>query len=382
MKKDLRKNKRAEELQQPECKITRVVVSCPLRSQNLKSTLDINWPEFTKERDRIKAYTERYKNMSLSEAICGIKESDIHVPEIPVTPIVGSIYKARLTKTGTHIAIDGISAKEQVICRNNLARFTNMQMVDREIDVKIVAHDKARQTITIDVLQPLFENWVNRIVEDKTIQYDVKAPKTVTVHDLRLSNGGFLGKAEVPVLSEFVGEPYYVDAFIPGSQIVLNIENDFEKWNGQTVETFVAGYTTKPGSVNQMSLICSRKALLNFSGNLTKIELYGDYCTNGKKWKTFTKSTFTGIVTGVINSSKKCGVFVELPLFNITGMINVAPERLVEFKAGDEVPVRITDFEQMLDYDSSTGLLVHLQPYKIEDGCLKNCILKPVFELA
>ena len=131
-----------------------------------------------------------------------------------------------------------------------------------------------------------------------------------------------------------------------------------------------------------MSLICSRKALLNFSGNLTKIELYGDYCTNGKKWKTFTKSTFSGIVTGVINSSKKCGVFVELPLFNITGMINVAPERLVEFKAGSEVPVRITDFEQMLDYDPSTGLLVHLQPYKIEDGCLKSCILKPVFELA
>ena len=382
MKKDPRKNKRAEEPQQPERKITRVVVSCPLRSQNLKSTLDIEWPEFTKERDRIKAYTERFKNMPLSEAICGIKESEISVPEIPVTPVVGGIYKARLTKQGQHVIIDGISAKEQVICRNNLARFTKMEMVDREIDVKVVAHDKLRQTITIDVLQPLFESWVNRIVEDKTIQYDVKAPKTVTVHDLRLSNGGFLGKAEVPVLSEFVGEPYFVDAFIPGSQIVLNIENDFEKWNGQTVETFVAGYTTKPGSVNQMSLICSRKALLNFSGNLTKIELYGDYCTNGKKWKTFTKSTFSGIVTGVINSSKKCGVFVELPLFNITGMINVAPERLVEFKAGSEVPVRITDFEQMLDYDPSTGLLVHLQPYKIEDGCLKSCILKPVFELA
>ena len=382
MKKDPRKNKRAEEPQQPERKITRVVVSCPLRSQNLKSTLDIEWPEFTKERDRIKAYTERFKNMPLSEAICGIKESEISVPEIPVTPVVGGIYKAKLTKQGQHVIIDGISAKEQVICRNNLARFTKMEMVDREIDVKVVAHDKLRQTITIDVLQPLFESWVNRIVEDKTIQYDVKAPKTVTVHDLRLSNGGFLGKAEVPVLSEFVGEPYFVDAFIPGSQIVLNIENDFEKWNGQTVETFVAGYTTKPGSVNQMSLICSRKALLNFSGNLTKIELYGDYCTNGKKWKTFTKSTFSGIVTGVINSSKKCGVFVELPLFNITGMINVAPERLVEFKAGSEVPVRITDFEQMLDYDPSTGLLVHLQPYKIEDGCLKSCILKPVFELA
>jgi hypothetical protein len=75
-------------------------------------------------------------------------------------------------------------------------------------------------------------------------------------------------------------------------------------------------------------------------------------------------------------------VFVELPLFNITGMINMDPERLVEFKAGDEISVRITDFEQMLEYDPSTGNMVHQEPYKIENGCLKSCILKPVLELA
>jgi hypothetical protein len=75
-------------------------------------------------------------------------------------------------------------------------------------------------------------------------------------------------------------------------------------------------------------------------------------------------------------------VFVELPIFNITGMINVEPERLVEFKAGEEIAVRITDFEKMVEYDPTTGNLVHQEPYKIVDGCLKSCILKPVFELA
>lgn len=380
MKKDKRKNKPVEEA--PERKIERVQVSCPIRSKNLESTLDFEWPEFTKERDRIKAYTKRYKETSVPEAMCGIKEEEIAIPEIPVTPSLGSVYKARLTKQGKVISISGISAKEQIICRNNLARYTKMEVVDREIDAKVVAIDKGRQTITIDVLQPLFENWVNRILTDKTVQYNTKNPEITMVHDLKLSNGGFLGKAEIPVISEFVGEPYFVDAFIPGSQIVLNIENDFEQWNGATVETFVASYTTKPGSVNQMSLICSRKALLNFIGNLNKIEFYGDYCTNGKKWKTFVKSTFGGVVTGVINSTKKCGVFVELPTFNITGMINVSPERLVEFKAGDIVNVKITDFEPMLDYDSTTGQVIHLEPYKIENGCLKSCILKPVFELA
>lgn len=381
MKKDNRKQKQQEEeYQNP--RFERVSFWALPQTKNQQSSMEIEWPEFKTEKERIRAYSKRYANMSISEAMCGIKEETINIPQLPVTPIVNGIYKARITKHGNYVSVHGLSAKEQVICRNNLKRYTNMEMTDREIDVKVVAIDKLRQTITIDVLQPLFENWINSIMEDKTIQYNVKAPKIVSVSNLRLGNGGFIGKAEIPAISEFIGEPYYVDAFIPGSQIVLNIENDFERWNGATVDTFVAGYTTRPDSVNQMSLICSRKALLNFSGNLTKIELYGDYCTQGKKWKAFTKSSFVGTVTGVINSSKKCGVFVELPLFNITGMINMEPERLVEFKAGDEVSVRITDFEQMLEYDPSTGNMVHQEPYKIENGCLKSCILKPVLELA
>ena len=381
MKKDNRKQKQQEEeYQKP--RFERVSFWALSQTKNVQSSLDIEWPEFKTEKERIRAYSKRYANTPISEAMCGIKEETISIPQLPVTPVVNGIYKARITKHGDYVSVHGLSAKEQVICRNNLKRYTNMEMTDREIDVKVVSIDKLRQTITIDVLQPLFENWINSIMEDKTIQYNVKAPKVVSVSNLRLGNGGFIGKAEIPAISEFIGEPYYVDAFIPGSQIVLNIESDFNRWNGATVDTFVAGYTTRPDSVNQMSLICSRKALLNFSGNLTKIELYGDYCTQGKKWKAFTKSSFVGTVTGVINSSKKCGVFVELPLFNITGMINMEPERLVEFKAGDEVSVRITDFEPMLEYDPSTGNMVHQEPYKIENGCLKSCILKPVLELA
>lgn len=380
MKRERNKKQHEEEGQKP--RFETVSIWTQPSCKNLKSSLDIEWPEYKSEKERIRMNTKRYANMSIAEAMCGIKDDQLSIPDLPVTPVVNGIYKARITKHGDHISITGLSAKEQVICRNNLKRYVNMEMTDREIDVKVVSIDKIRQSITIDVLQPLFENWINSIVADKTIQYNVKSPKVVTVSDLKLSNGGFIGKAEVQAISEFIGEPYYVDAFIPGSQIVLNIESDFSRWNGATVDTFVAGYTTRPGSVNQMSLICSRKSLLNFAGNLQKIELYGDYCTNGKKWKSFTKSTFTGNITGVINSAKKCGVFVELPIFNITGMINVEPERLVEFKAGEEIAVRITDFEKMVEYDPTTGNLVHQEPYKIVDGCLKSCILKPVFELA
>lgn len=343
---------------------------------------DFEWPEFSKEIIRIKEYTKRFANIPIAEAMCGIKEELTSVPEIPVTPVIGSFIEVYVTKNDKNVTLSGYSSKETIVCRNNLARYTNLNLQNEKVAAKVVAYDKVRQTVTIDIFQAMFEKWVNEIQADKTIQYNVKAPKIVTVHNLRLSNGGFIGKAEVPTITEFLGEPFTVDAFIPGSQIVLNIESNFEQWNGKTIDTFVAGYTLKPGTVNQMSLICSRKSLLNFYGNMSKIKLFSDYCDNNEQWEAFTKSEFVGIVTGTINSAKKTGVFVEIPFFNITGMINTPVSRLSEFPDGKQVKVRITDFEQMTTFDSITGQMVHSVPYVIENDCLKSCILKPILELA
>lgn len=382
MKKEKKNFKPAEELKTKKDRVYRAFTQN--NSVMPKSSQDYQWPEFKNDKERIKYYSQLAKEgHSISKLMCGIEPSENFIePELPITPVVGALYKATLTKNGNSISINGISAKEQIVVKNNFNRYQNMDVTNYPVDVKVVSIDKVHQTVYVDVLQAMFENWISSIIKDKSIQYNVTNPQIVTVHNLKLANGGFIGKAEVPAISQLIGEPYYVDAFIPGSQIVLNIENDFEKWNGKSVDTFIAGYTTKPGTVNQMSLICSRKALLNFSGNLTKIELYKDYCDDGKKWETFTKSTFAGIVTGVINSSKKCGVFVELPMFNITGMINLSPEQLVDFKAGEQINVRITDFEKMLEYNPTNDSMEHLEPYRIENNCLKSCILKPVLELA
>lgn len=347
-----------------------------------KSSLDYEWPEFSNDKKRIKYNTAKYQNTSIAEAMFGSAFKDYKEPLLPIVPVVGELYKAKLSKNGNKISIDGISAKEQIICKNNLLKYTNMYADNKELDVRVLSIDKIRQTVYIDVLQPTFDNWIGAILQDKSIQYNIKSPKCITVQNLKLSNGGFTGKAEIPEMTALVGEPFYIDAFIPGSQIVLNIEDDFSKWDGKTVDTFVIGYMPKPGTVNQMCLICSRKALLNFSGNLAKIDLYKDYCDDGKKWETFTKSVLSGIVTGVINNNKKCGVYVEIPVFNITGMINTTPEDLVKYKAGETVNIRITDFEQMLEFDPVLNTQVHKEPYIIEDGCLKKCILKPILELA
>lgn len=362
-------------------RLYRVIVASLMQSRAPESTLDAEWPEFNRDRDRIKANTLKFKDKTIEEAF-GFSPEEVSIPEMPVVPELGKTYLVTVTKVGKDIIVEDAPFKEQVLCKNNLSRYKSMDLDHRKMEAKVVALDNARRSVTVDLIQPIFDSWISRVLADKTSQYNVKAPEIVTVHDLKLSRGGFIGKAEIPAISNVLGEPFYVNAFIPGSQIVLNIEKDFEQWIGKTVDTFVAGYTNKPGSVTEMSLICSRKALLNFSGNMTKIELYGDYCTGGKKWSAFQKSVFTGIVTGVINSSKKCGVFVELPMFNITGMVNVKPDKLVEYKSGSEVSVKITDFESMVTVDPVTGFKTHHEPYKIENGCLKSCILKPILEFA
>lgn len=348
------------------------------------STRDTEWPEFTNERDRIRANSIRYAGMDICEAMCGIKAKDVNIPPVPITPSVGDVFSTRLAWTGSNVSFEQMPVKESVVCRNNIKRYVgkDAKLFNSEVPVKVVSVNKSRQEVTVDVLQPTFDRWITGITTDKTIQYDIKKPQTITVTNLKLANGGYTGKALIPCMTTLTGEPYYIDAFIPGSQIVLNIENDFEKWNGKDVEVFVTNYTLKPASVNQMSLICSRKALLNFKGNLKKIELYNKYCDDDAEWKALADTELGGIVTGVINSSKKCGVFVEIPAYNITGMVNVDADKLVEYKAGQNVKVKIIDFEKMLSYDSYADMLVHQNPYEIVNNKLKSCILKPVLTFA
>lgn len=345
-------------------------VKCP------ESTLDTEWPVYNNERDRIKYNSIKYKDVSISEAMCGIKMDVSEAPELPINPIIGSTHLVTLNKTKTgEVYVTGLSTKESVVCKNNLGKYKNLKLDNLKTFATITHYDKTRQTITVDVIKPIFDSWINEIMNDLTVQYDINKPQTVRVENLKLCPGGFIGKAMIPAVSDFVGEPYYVDAFIPGSQIVLNIEKDFNAWEGKTVDTFVAGYNEK--NDGRPALICSRKDLLNFYGNLDKIELYKAYCENNDLWKQISEDVHSSVVTGVINSSKKCGVFVEWG--NITGMINTEPEKLVEYKNGQEVIIAIDGFEQMVEYDNTMDTIKHLEPYTIENGKLKNCILKPIF---
>jgi len=347
---------------------------------------NFEWPAFKNDRERIKYNTEKYKNFSIVEAFNdGLKLTLSIENEVP-TPVslkLGDEFDVKIksiSKSG--VTFENLSAKELVVCKNNLNKYKNISPDIYNLTLTARVVDVNKHQVTVDVIQPMFDSWINRIMKDPTNQYDVVKPELVTVRNLQLSKNGYIGKAVIPSLSNLLGEDFEVDAFIPGSHIVLNIEKDFEKWNGKDVQTFVSNFINKPNSLTQKSLVCSRKNYLTYLGDLNKISIFDLYCKQDEQWESFKKTSYAGKVTGVINSSKKCGVFVEITQLNITGMVNMKPEEIVKYNPGQEIFVRIADFEDMIYFDDNLGQRTHLDPYKIEDGKLRKCILKPVLELA
>lgn len=340
----------------------------------------MDWPEFTKDSDRIKAYSKRFKNKTITEAFQEVYGLDLvnvsdRVNDTPREYRVGDIIKTRLVNVSKDsVEFEDVNYKGVVHCAINIYKYSKLRGGSNEV-VNAVVTDVNKDRITLDPIKPMTEDWINTVIANPAVQNVLGSPRTIRVKNLQLTAGGFIGKAVIPSTSEFVGEDYTVDAFIPGSQIVLNITDNFEQFIGKDVDAFVLNYIQKG---DDMSLICSVKAYLTFLGQERLIELFNAWCEDSPKWDKSSASVHGGVVTGVINSSKKCGVFVEVPDMNITGMVKVAPDELVNYKPGDNVAVRLISFDEETYYNKEVGQIQHVEPYVIERGVLVKCNLKPI----
>lgn len=338
------------------------------------------WPEFADDKKRIKSYSDRFRNNTVTEAfqtIYGIDLTGVNgkANELPREYKVGDIIKTRLANvTKDSVKFEDVNYKGTVMCASNLYKYRKLRGGSQEaIDAVVV--DVKKDRITLDPIKPMTDAWIQDTVSNPTSQNVLGDPRTIKVRNLQLTAGGFIGKAVIPSTSGFIGEEYVVDAFIPGSQIVLNITDDFEQFIGKDVDAFVLNYIPKGDG---MSLICSVKSYLTFLGNERMIEMFKRWCEDSPQWDKYSKVVHGGVVTGVINSSKKCGVFVEVTDLNITGMVKVAPDELVNYKPGDNVAVRLSSFDEETFYNKEVGQVQHVDPYIIEDGVLVKCNLKPI----
>ena len=197
------------------------------------------WPEFNSDSERIKAYTKRYKNMSIVEAfehaygitIGQVKEVANDTPsEIKVGDEL-SLNVLSITKN--HVEFDVANYKAQILSSVNLHKYDRFKHNLPLDPIKVLVMDVNKGRVTVDPIAPVVNGYLNPILANKNIQKVIGNPMSVKVKNLQLTRGGFTGKAVLPTVSDFVGEEYTVDVFIPGSQIVLNITDDFEQFVGK-----------------------------------------------------------------------------------------------------------------------------------------------------
>lgn len=365
--------------------------------RNHANVEDFQWPEFNSDSKRIKAYSNRYKDKSIAEALAdayNIKLSKKYLTSsgysgasvsenTPKELKIGDYIKTRISNiTKNHVDFDTLSVKENLYSAVNLYKYDRFKkfIPSHEITAKVVNIKKDR--VYIDPIAPFVETWLKEKTTNPKLQYTIgDCLDTVEVKNLKLTRGGFLGDAVIPTVKEFTGEEFTIPAFIPGSQIVLNIAEDFNEFEGKSVRAFVLNYTQRPNS-DSMMLICSVKELLKHMGNRVMIEMFNSWCEDDESWKKIESWTLDGVVTGVINSSKKCGVFIEIPEFNITGMVNVKADELVNYKPHQNIQVKLKGFDEEMYFNQNAQQMQHVAPYTITNGVLEKCNLKPIFELA
>lgn len=344
---------------------------------------DFDWSALSSDVERIRSNSKKFKDMSVSEAFYkSVKKRPKKVKpianDVPVDVKIGSrLTVSVLSVSKGNTVFDAGNIKDPVSSTVDLYKFPTFKKFLPKEPIEVAVVDKRKGILYVDPIRPLYDKWEEHIKKQDE-QYSMLSDESVEVCNLRWVPGGFIGQVNVPQISEFTGQPFLVDAFIPGSQIVLNIERDFDRWIGKTVRAFV---TNPPnGGRSSRSVVCSVKKYLENKGNIFKINLFKSWTEDGEMWKANEKVTYDGVVTGVIHSAKKCGVFVELPSVNITGLVKEDPEKLSEYHPGDHVPVKITSFDELRQYDPLVDQMKHVIPYVVKDGIIRECNLKPVLE--
>lgn len=346
---------------------------------------EFDWSFAVTDKERIRENSRKYKDLPVVEAFSKaykkrLKKVKEIANSVPEDVKIGSTLKVDILSVSKgHTVFDAGNLKEPIASTVDLYKFPVFKKFLPSEPIDVVVVDKRMGTLYVDPILPIMRKWEASIADTKH-QYTIATDESIEVSDLQWVPGGFIGKIDVPQITEFTGQKFQVDAFIPGSQIVLNIERDFDKWVGKTVRAFVTNPTS--GQNGKRSVICSVKKYLENKGDIFKINLFKSWTENGDIWKANEKVVYDGVVTGVIHSSKKCGVFVELPSVNITGLVATQPEVLGEFHPGDAVKVKITSFDELKKYDPLADQMKHVIPYRIENGVIMECHLKPVLEFS
>ena len=338
--------------------------------------------DFKSDKERIKYMKENYGDMDLAksfEIFYGIKVSSAVKKSKTIntitTIVVGNVYEgtvASFNHRGITFEIPGV--KEEILSKETFSDcFDKVQnyLMNHNGKLMFEVREKRNGKYYVSVINAYYRIW------QQLIERCIASETPINVHIDDLIRGGYLCHTDIWPINELTGKNYTSSVFIPGSLIVLNIESDFNKWIGKDVDIIPQKFThyRPAGAPAENSLVGSRKRLLQLEGFKNIHEIYTRMKLATMPGARYTPEVFEGTVTGIINSSKKTGAFVELDNKYITGLLPLNSESLYGFHPGDKIKVTVKEWECQPDKE----------PFvfdKKNTSQVYKCYLRPVFELA
>ena len=338
--------------------------------------------------DRIKYVSKAYAHMNIAKAMSVYYGIDLsnetkNSPTVNnvVTIELGQVYVGEVesfNKTSMTFTIPGV--KEELYSNENFTACADAieeYLLKHDNKIAFEVREKKDNRYYVSVIQGYYKIWSSKIMKN------IEKMQPIKVHIDELVRGGYICHTDLDELNNLTGRHYTHSVFIPGSHIVLNIEHDFEKWIGQDVDIipqkFVDFQTVGYGAnkLIEKSLVGSRKLVLQNVGNKNLYDMYNDSQMKMKlvesgKNVNIEDVVYDGTVTGIINSSKKTGAFIEIDSMYITGLMPTDSMDIFNYKPGDHVRVKIKEFEVQ---DGKDPFVVN------KKGIVIKCNTRPVFEL-
>jgi len=364
-----------------------------MKKKQQEGVSNFKW-EGSSDQERIKTLTDRYKDVEISEAFAdyykldSLKKIKKHL-ETPPTFEVGEYVT--LTIRGLdkkQIIFDQTNFKEDIKCTVNLSQYPRFKELSGPVELTCRVVSKTDNSVLVDPIYWFYDQFLKKYVNDLNYQYNIKdrfepfVAKNIQLvrgRDGQIVRGGFMGSLRLDSASDFFGKDIFLDVFIPGSQIVVNVEKDFERWVGQDVPFYIINLIEKPGTDNKV-VVGSPKEYYRLNSRIALMDIFNHYCMDDDVWKELTKKELDGIVTGVVHTASKCGVFVEAD--NQTGMIECDPDEIMKYKSGQSVKVKYNGFNELKKYNPMVDQYQHIEAYSVEDGILKKFNLKVTFKFA
>lgn len=335
---------------------------------------------FKNDKERIRYMKDNYGHLSLAEQFAVFYGEEVSNTvkknkriNNPVNIEIGGSYKGVVTEISKNgIVFDVAGVKEEVISKENFSDCMDAvqnYLLNHENELLFTVTEKKDNKYYVSVLEGYYRSW------QKQIEKAIEQRAAINVHIDSLVRGGYMCHTDIWPISELTGKTYTSAVFIPGSNIVLNIENDFERWLGKDVQAVPQKFTKfrSFGRPTENSLMASRKMVLKILGMKNMYEIYTRAKLGERPDVKYVPEVFTGKVTGIINSNKKTGIFIEIEDKYITGLMPVEEANLLNYKPGDTVQVYIQEFECMEGKE----------PFFIDrKNIIKACNLRPVFARA